>query len=87
MDEVRPYSQSLAQRDGLVERLEGGDGQHRAEDLLLHDVGLLAAVGEHRGLVEVAGMALVGFAAAFELGAVVQRLLHGRVAPVPAAAC
>jgi hypothetical protein len=35
--------------DGLVNRVDGHDGQHGTKDLLLHDLGVSVHVGEDRG--------------------------------------
>lgn len=58
----------VAETDGIFFGLEFGDRAHGAEDLFLHDLHVLADVGEDGGLDEVT-LCAVAFAADFDLGA------------------
>ena len=54
----------VGDRDRLVVGVVGGDGQHRAEDLLLGDLGIRVDVGQQRGLRVVADRQVLGHPAA-----------------------
>ena len=48
---AQPVVRAVGQGDGLLVAVEALQREHRAEDLVLHDLAILAHVGEQRGLV------------------------------------
>ena len=72
----------VGQRQRVVDVAVGQHTQHRAEHLLLHDLHVLAHLGQQGGRVEVAGAARQ-HAAAVQLGALRHRALHHGLDIVP----